>query len=85
MFILANQKQCCTYPNWLVSAKSWVALDRDSSRLLASPYNITILDRNETLLSCYSIISDNHRRHHSRAFQDLQVKIIAKATRDWYA
>ncbi|XP_011054216.1 PREDICTED: LOW QUALITY PROTEIN: uncharacterized protein LOC105145981 [Acromyrmex echinatior] len=45
--------QRCAYPSWVVAGKSWVALDRMASRLLASPYNLTILD--ETRLALFVI------------------------------
>ncbi|KAL6257622.1 hypothetical protein P5V15_011200 [Pogonomyrmex californicus] len=75
----------CTYPSWVVAGKSWVALDRMASRLLASPYNLTILDRNETRLVCHSVVSiDEHRYHHSMPIdKENQKQFVAKATRDW--
>nr|XP_012234047.1 PREDICTED: LOW QUALITY PROTEIN: uncharacterized protein LOC105678911 [Linepithema humile] len=45
-----NPPQRCTYPSWVVAGKSWVALDRMASRLLASPYNLTILDETRPAL-----------------------------------
>ncbi|KAL6433350.1 hypothetical protein ACFW04_006486 [Cataglyphis niger] len=53
--------QYCEFPSWVVAGKSWVALDRMASRLLASPYNLTILDRSETRLVCHSVVPiDDH-------------------------
>ncbi|EFN62252.1 hypothetical protein EAG_12415 [Camponotus floridanus] len=77
--------QRCTYPSWVVAGKSWVALDRMASRLLASPYNLTILDRNETRLVCHSVVAiDDHRHHYSMSIdKENQKQFIAKATRDW--
>ncbi|KYM75816.1 hypothetical protein ALC53_13881 [Atta colombica] len=76
--------QRCTYPSWVVAGKSWVALDRMASRLLASPYNLTILDRNETRLICHSVVTiDDHRYHHSTPIdRENQKQFVAKATRD---
>ncbi|XP_029158756.1 uncharacterized protein LOC114931019 isoform X1 [Nylanderia fulva] len=73
----------CKYPSW-VTDKSWVALDRMASRLLASPYNLTILDRNETRLVCHSAVPiDDHRHHYSMPIdRENQKQFIAKATRD---
>lgn len=74
--------QRCTYPSWVVAGKSWVALDRMASRLLASSYNLTILDRNETRLVCHSAVAiDDHRHHHID--RDNQKQFVAKVTRDW--
>ncbi|KYQ47131.1 hypothetical protein ALC60_13877 [Trachymyrmex zeteki] len=77
--------QRCAYPSWVVAGKSWVALDRMASRLLASPYNLTILDRNETRLICHSVVTiDDHRYHHSMPIdRENQKQFVAKATRDW--
>lgn len=76
--------QRCTYPSWVVAGKSWVALDRMASRLLASPYNLTILDRNETRLVCHSVVSIEDRHHNSMSIdKENQKQFIAKATRDW--
>ncbi|XP_020284906.1 uncharacterized protein LOC109855264 [Pseudomyrmex gracilis] len=79
-----NPPQHCTYPSWVVTGKSWVALDRMASRLLASPYNLTILDRNETRLVCHSVVPiDEHRHHHSMPIdRDNQKQFVAKVTRD---
>ncbi|XP_070510374.1 uncharacterized protein [Cardiocondyla obscurior] len=76
--------QHCEYPSWVVAGKSWVALDRMASRLLASRYNLTILDRNETRLVCHSVVSiDDHRYHHSTPIdRENQKQFVAKATRD---
>ncbi|XP_011338027.2 uncharacterized protein LOC105279739 [Ooceraea biroi] len=81
---LKKPSQRCTYPSWLVAGKSWVALDRMASRLLASPYNLTILDRNETRLVCHSIVPiEDHRHHHSTSIdRENQKQFVAKATRD---
>jgi len=83
--ITEKPPQRCAYPSWLVAGKSWVALDRMASRLLASPYNLTILDRNETRLVCHSVVSiDDHRYHHSTPIdREKQKQFVAKATRDW--
>lgn len=74
--------QRCTYPSWVVTGKSWVALDRMASRLLASPYNLTILDRNETRLVCHSVV----RAIDDRSMlidRENQKQFVAKVTRDW--
>ncbi|XP_066584217.1 uncharacterized protein [Prorops nasuta] len=82
-----NLPEYCAYPSWLVSAKSWVALDRMAPRLLASAYNLTILDRNETRLVCHSYmpLDDRSHHHHSTSStshrENSTVKLIAKATR----
>jgi hypothetical protein len=82
--VTEKPSQRCTYPPWLVTGKSWVALDRMASRLLASPYNLTILDRNETRLVCHSIVPiDDHRHHHTMPIRENQKQFVAKATRDW--
>ncbi|XP_076221322.1 uncharacterized protein LOC116424529 isoform X2 [Nomia melanderi] len=79
-----KQPKQCTYPSWVVSNKLWLALDRISSRLLASPYSLTIVDQNETRLVCHAIVSINDRRSHHPLNPDKerQVMYVAKATLD---
>ncbi|XP_047353947.1 uncharacterized protein LOC124950759 [Vespa velutina] len=74
----------CAYPSWVVAPKSWVALDRMASRLLASTYNLTILDRNETRLACHATVPiEDHHHHYSSATHTYdQMMFVAKATRD---
>ncbi|KAI4501038.1 hypothetical protein M0802_003841 [Mischocyttarus mexicanus] len=74
----------CTYPQWVVAPKSWVALDLIASRLLASPHNLTILDRNETRLACHATVPiEDHHHHYSSATHTYdQMMFVAKATRD---
>ncbi|KAG7212445.1 hypothetical protein KM043_012760 [Ampulex compressa] len=80
-----NPVERCTYPSWVVFGKSWVALDRMAPRLLASPYNLTILDRKETRLVCHTVVPINDHRHHHLSLTDRenQMQFVAKATRDW--
>ncbi|XP_076236438.1 uncharacterized protein LOC143180532 [Calliopsis andreniformis] len=72
----------CTYPSWVVANKVWVALDQIVSRLLVSPYNLTLLDRNETRLVCHSIVPINDRHHHHpwNPDKENQAMYVAKAT-----
>ncbi|XP_015171303.1 PREDICTED: uncharacterized protein LOC107063752 isoform X2 [Polistes dominula] len=74
----------CSYPSWVVAPKSWVALDRMASRLLASQHNLTILDQNETRLACHAIVPiEDHHRHYSSATHTYnQMMFVAEATRD---
>ncbi|XP_070154200.1 uncharacterized protein [Polyergus mexicanus] len=76
--------QYCEFPSWVVAGKSWVALDRMASRLMASSHNLTILDRNETRLVCHSVVPiDDHRHHYSAPIdKENQRQFVAKATRD---
>ncbi|XP_043280833.1 uncharacterized protein [Venturia canescens] len=71
----------CSFPNWLVSPKSWIALDTMASTLLASTYNITILDRNETHLSCHKTFWLDEQQKLMGNRRENQVMIVAKATR----
>ncbi|XP_046145131.1 uncharacterized protein LOC114871505 isoform X3 [Osmia bicornis bicornis] len=79
-----NSPNRCTYPSWVVANKSWVALDPITSRLQASPYNLTILDRKETRLVCHSVVSihDRHYHHPFNPDKEMQVQYVAKATLD---
>lgn len=77
-----NRPEHCAYPSWVVDNKLWLALDRIGSRLLTSPYNLTILDRKETRLVCHSIVSINDRHNHRPLNPDRenQVMYIAQHT-----
>ncbi|KZC07858.1 hypothetical protein WN55_09844 [Dufourea novaeangliae] len=79
-----NPPKRCAYPSWVVANKQWLALDRISSRLLASPYNLTMIDRRETRLLCHSIapINDHHYHHPLNPDRESQVMYVAKATVD---
>lgn len=76
-----NSTERCTYPSWVVDNKLWLALDPVASRLLASPYNLTILNRQETRLVCHSVVPINDRHYHPD--RENQVQYVAKATLDW--
>ncbi|XP_015603491.1 uncharacterized protein LOC107271703 [Cephus cinctus] len=67
----------CEYPHWMVSAGTWVALD-SVARLLVSPRNLTIRDRNETRFVCHRLISSDKPSTQSNR----QVTLVAKATRE---
>nr|XP_012139271.1 PREDICTED: uncharacterized protein LOC100884026 isoform X4 [Megachile rotundata] len=75
-----NSPNRCTYPSWVVANKSWVALDPIASRLQASPYNMTILDRKETRLVCHSVVPISDRPFNPD--KENQVQYVAKATLD---
>ncbi|OAD57435.1 hypothetical protein WN48_01986 [Eufriesea mexicana] len=77
-----NTTERCSYPSWVVDNKLWVALDPIASRLLASPYNLTILNQNETRLVCHSQVPINDRHYYPD--RENQVQYVAKATLDWY-
>lgn len=77
-----NSTERCTYPSWVVDNKLWLALDPVASRLLASPYNLTILNRQETRLVCHSVVPINDRHYHPD--RENQVQYVAKATLDWW-
>ncbi|XP_076300655.1 uncharacterized protein LOC143218918 isoform X2 [Lasioglossum baleicum] len=76
------QTKRCEYPSWVVANKLWLALDRISSRLLASPYNLTIINKNETRLVCHSIVPITDRHYHHPMNSHDQVMYVAKATVD---
>ncbi|XP_078041794.1 uncharacterized protein LOC144472508 [Augochlora pura] len=79
-----KQSKLCEYPSWVVANKLWLALDRISSRLLASPNNLTIVNQNETRLVCHSIVPIGDRRYHhvSNPNRDSQAMYVAKVTVD---
>lgn len=85
IFFAENRPEHCAYPSWVVDNKLWLALDRIGSRLLTSPYNLTILDRKETRLVCHSIVSINDRHNHRPLNPDRenQVMYIAQHTVNW--
>ncbi|XP_068986355.1 uncharacterized protein [Bombus flavifrons] len=75
-----NSTERCSYPSWVVDNKLWVALDPIASRLQASPYNLTIVNRQETRLVCHSVVPLNDRHEHPD--RENQVQYVAKATLD---
>ncbi|XP_046742888.1 uncharacterized protein LOC124409356 [Diprion similis] len=68
----------CDFPNWVVSAGTWVALDL-VARLLTSPRNLTILNQDETRLVCHSVVNSDLQS--SSIQTERRITLVAKATR----